>query len=58
MNTQVVHHHDPVHDLQEGLVCKALIGLLLRPPQQQAVVTMATLDFGVGDKQTAEGREK
>lgn len=45
MDTQVVHHHDPVNDLQQGFVCDWLIGFLQRSPQQQAVVTMATLDF-------------
>lgn len=45
MDTQVVHHHDPVHDLQQRLVCNLLIGLLERSPQQQAVVAMTTLDF-------------
>lgn len=45
MNTQVVHHDDPVDDLQQRLVCDRLIGLLQRSPQQQAVVTVATLDL-------------
>jgi len=46
MDAQVVHHHDPINNLQQGLVSDWLIGLLVRPSQQQAVVTVASLDFG------------
>lgn len=52
MNTQVVHHHDPINYLQQGLICDWLIGLLQRSPQQQAVVTMASLDFGLNREET------
>lgn len=44
MNAQVVHHHDPIQDLQQGLLCDWLLRLFQRSPQQQPIVTMASLD--------------
>lgn len=44
MNTQVVHHHDPIQDLQQGLLCDWLLRFFQRSPQQQPIVTMASLD--------------
>lgn len=46
MNTQVVHHHDAIQYLQQGLVCHLLVRLIYQSPQQQAVITVATLNFG------------
>lgn len=45
MDTQVVHHHDPINNFQQGLICDWLIRLLQRSPQQQAVITMASFNF-------------
>lgn len=56
MDAQVVHHHDPIHNLQKGLVCDWLIGFLQRSPQQQAIVTMAPLDYR-SKRKTGEGHE-
>lgn len=54
MDAQVVHHHDAVNYLQQGLVCHWLVGLRQRSPQQQAVVTMASLDFRLERERGAE----
>lgn len=45
MNAQVVHHHNSIQNLQQGLFCDWLLGLFQRSPQQQPItVTMASLD--------------
>ena len=45
MDAQVVHHYDPINDLQQGLLCDWLIRLFQRSPQQQAIVAMASFNF-------------
>ena len=45
MDTQVVHHYDPIDDLQQGLLCDWLIRLFQRSSQQQAIVAMASFNF-------------
>lgn len=54
VNAQVVHHHDTVDDLKQRLVCDWLIWLLLRSPQQQAVVSVAPFDC-MAERRQEEG---
>jgi len=50
MDTQVVHHYDPINNLQQGLLCDWLVWLFQRSPQQQAIVAMATLNLKIKEK--------
>lgn len=58
MDTQVVHHYDPINNLQQGLLCDWLVWLFQRSPQQQAIVAMATLNLKIKEGGGEERRYK
>lgn len=48
VDAEVVHHHGPVQHFQQRVLREGLLGLLGGPPQQQALVPVAALNWKGG----------
>lgn len=49
VNAEIIHHDGAIQDFQQGVLREGLLRLLRGPPQQQALIPVTALNYGVGE---------